>query len=108
MHAALPSLPTLFAFVGAGLILARTPGPDMALVLTRTLSGGRANGFAALAGVSGGPLAQTLAAATGLRPCWSPGCGRFASEKQTLRRHEPPTTLVGIVDRGDDVAPARR
>jgi threonine/homoserine/homoserine lactone efflux protein len=66
MHAAFPSLATLLAFLGAGLILAMTPGPDMALILTRTLSGGRANGFAALAGVSGGLLAHTLAAALGL------------------------------------------
>jgi threonine/homoserine/homoserine lactone efflux protein len=66
MHAAFPSLPTFLAFVGAGLILAMTPGPDMALIVTRSLSGGRGNGFAALAGVSGGLLVHTLAAALGL------------------------------------------
>jgi threonine/homoserine/homoserine lactone efflux protein len=62
----LPSLEVLFLFGAAGVLLAATPGPDMALFLSRTLSGGRPHGFAALAGAMTGLLAHTFAAALGL------------------------------------------
>ena len=47
-------------------ILAATPGADMALFLSRTLAGGRAQGFAAQAGASVGLVVHTFAAALGL------------------------------------------
>jgi threonine/homoserine/homoserine lactone efflux protein len=62
----LPSQPVFFAFSAAGLLLAATPGPDMALFLAKTLSGGRSFGFAALGGVLLGLLAHAFAAALGL------------------------------------------
>jgi threonine/homoserine/homoserine lactone efflux protein len=62
----LPSLPVLSAFAAAGVLLAATPGPDMALFLSRTLGGGRAHGMAALAGAMTGLLVHTCAAALGL------------------------------------------
>ena len=62
----LPSINVLLAFTAAGLLLAATPGPDMALFLSKTLSGGRAHGFAALAGAMAGLLVHTGAAALGL------------------------------------------
>ena len=38
--------PSLFAaFVAASALLALTPGPDMALYLSRTFGGGRSHGF---------------------------------------------------------------
>jgi threonine/homoserine/homoserine lactone efflux protein len=62
----LPSPAVLVAFAAAGVLLAATPGPDMALFLSRTLGGGRAHGFAALAGAMTGLLVHTFAAALGL------------------------------------------
>ncbi len=62
----LPSPTVLVAFVAAGVLLAATPGPDMALFLSRTLAGGRPHGFAALAGAMTGLLVHTFAAALGL------------------------------------------
>lgn len=61
-----PSLGVLLAYSAAGVLLALTPGPDMALFLSRTLTGGRAAGLAALAGAMSGLLVHTLAAAIGL------------------------------------------
>jgi threonine/homoserine/homoserine lactone efflux protein len=54
------------AYIAACLILAATPGADMALFLSRTLNGGRAQGFAAQAGASFGLIVHTFAAALGL------------------------------------------
>ena len=54
------------AYLAACLILAATPGADMALFLSRTLAGGRAQGFAAQAGASVGLIVHTFAAALGL------------------------------------------
>jgi threonine/homoserine/homoserine lactone efflux protein len=62
----LPSPAVLLAFAAAGVLLAATPGPDMALFLSRTLAGGRPLGFAALAGAMTGLLVHTFAAALGL------------------------------------------
>jgi threonine/homoserine/homoserine lactone efflux protein len=65
MHA-LPSIPLLIGFIAASALLAVTPGPDMALFLSRTLAGGRPHGYAALAGAMSGLLVHTFAAALGL------------------------------------------
>ncbi len=63
----LPSPSVLLAYTAAGLLLAATPGPDMALFLSRTLTGGRRFGFAALAGAMAGlVVARSNAAALGL------------------------------------------
>ena len=62
----LPSPAVLLAFAAASVLLAATPGPDMALFLSRTLAGGRPHGFAALAGAMTGLLVHTFAAALGL------------------------------------------
>ncbi len=61
-----PSPSLALAFVAACLVLAATPGADMALFLSRTLSGGRAHGFAAQAGANAGLLVHSFAAALGL------------------------------------------
>jgi len=59
--------PSLFvAFVAASVLLALTPGPDMALYLSRTFAGGRPHGLAALGGALSGVVVHTFAAALGL------------------------------------------
>ena len=62
----IPEAPVLAAYAGACVVLAATPGPDMALFLQKTLSLGRAHGFSALAGVMTGVMVHTFAAALGL------------------------------------------
>ncbi|TDN67558.1 LysE family translocator [Paraburkholderia sp. BL10I2N1] len=60
------SLTTLALFSGACLALTATPGPDMLLIASRSVSQGRAAGFASLAGILAGTYCHALAAAFGL------------------------------------------
>lgn len=62
----LPSPAVLLAYTAAALLLAATPGPDMALFLSTTLSGGKRFGFAALGGAMAGLVVHACAAALGL------------------------------------------
>jgi len=62
----IPSLQTIALFSLASLILALTPGPDMALFLARTVTGGRSSGFAAMFGASTGLIVHALLAGLGL------------------------------------------
>lgn len=61
-----PSVSLAIGYVVACVLLAATPGADMALFLSRTLGGGRAQGFAAQAGANAGLVVHTFAAALGL------------------------------------------
>jgi threonine/homoserine/homoserine lactone efflux protein len=56
----------LAAFLAASVLLAMTPGPDMAVFLSRTFAGGRSHGYAALVGAMSGVVVHTFAAALGL------------------------------------------
>lgn len=57
---------TLLLFAGACLALTVTPGPDMLLIASRSLSQGKSAGFASLAGIQLGTYCHALAAALGL------------------------------------------
>jgi threonine/homoserine/homoserine lactone efflux protein len=101
-----PSLSLAAAYIAACLILAATPGADVALFLSRTLTGGRAQGFAAQAGASARLIVHTFAAALGLSallaasaqayetvkvagwPGGPFGTGRRSSSRLTRRRAE--------------------
>ena len=61
-----PSASLAAGYLVACLMLAATPGADMALFLSRTLGGGRMQGFAAQAGANAGLIVHTVAAALGL------------------------------------------
>jgi threonine/homoserine/homoserine lactone efflux protein len=61
-----PSVSLAIGYVVACVLLAATPGADMALFLSRTLGGGRGQGFAAQAGANAGLVVHTIAAALGL------------------------------------------
>jgi threonine/homoserine/homoserine lactone efflux protein len=61
-----PSASLAIGYVVACVLLAATPGADMALFLSRTLAGGRGQGFAAQAGANVGLVVHTIAAALGL------------------------------------------
>ena len=60
------SLTTLGLFSGACLALTMTPGPDMLLIASRSVSQGRSAGFASLAGILVGTYCHAMAAAFGL------------------------------------------
>ncbi|WP_425416680.1 LysE family translocator [Oricola indica] len=66
MPAFMPDWPTLAAFSVAAIVLAITPGPDMTLFLSRTLSQGRAAGFACMFGAYAGIVVHTAMVALGL------------------------------------------
>lgn len=57
---------TLLAFVGAGLLLNITPGPDVLYIVGRSLSQGRMAGVVSALGISAGCLVHVAAAAFGL------------------------------------------
>jgi threonine/homoserine/homoserine lactone efflux protein len=59
-------LSTLALFAAACLVLTATPGPDMLLIASRSISQGKASGFATLAGIQVGTYCHALAAAFGL------------------------------------------
>jgi threonine/homoserine/homoserine lactone efflux protein len=61
-----PSASLAIGYVVACVMLAATPGADMALFLSRTLNGGRGQGFAAQAGANVGLVVHTISAALGL------------------------------------------
>lgn len=62
----MPELSTLALFVAAAAVLTATPGPDMLLIASRSLSQGRAAGFLTYAGIATGSYLQSFAAAFGL------------------------------------------
>jgi threonine/homoserine/homoserine lactone efflux protein len=59
-------LDTLFAFFLVSVVLICTPGPDTALLVRNTLSGGRSSGIATAGGVTLGILVWVFAASLGL------------------------------------------
>jgi len=62
----LPDFATLFAFTLAAVILIITPGPDMTLFLSKTLTQGRKAGVAAVLGAASGIVVHSLLAALGI------------------------------------------
>lgn len=66
MPAFAPDLPVLLAFGVAAFVLAITPGPDMALFVSRTMSFGRAHGFATVLGTTTGIAVHTALVAFGV------------------------------------------
>lgn len=61
-----PDLPVILAFALATVVLAITPGPDMALQLSRAINYGRAHGLAAMFGAMTGILVHTTLVAFGI------------------------------------------
>ena len=62
----MPDLQTLALFTAACVVLTITPGPDMLLIASRSLSQGRAAGFLTYAGIATGSYLQAFATAFGL------------------------------------------
>jgi threonine/homoserine/homoserine lactone efflux protein len=66
MPAFVPQLSVILAFAVASVVLAITPGPDMALFISRTINHGRRHGFAAILGAVTGIVVHAGFAAFGL------------------------------------------
>lgn len=66
MPSFVPDLSVVLTFALAGFVLAVTPGPDMALFVSRTMNFGRAHGFAAVLGTSTGIAVHTALVAFGI------------------------------------------
>ena len=62
----MPDFSTLMLFAAACVVLTATPGPDMLLIASRSISQGRAAGFLTYAGIALGTYCHALAAAFGL------------------------------------------
>lgn len=62
----MPDLSTLMLFSAACVVLTATPGPDMLLIASRSISQGRAAGFLTYMGIALGTYCHALAAALGL------------------------------------------
>lgn len=62
----IPDLTTLVQFAIASVVLAITPGPDMTLFVSRTLSQGRGVGFASMAGAFAGTIVHTTLVVVGI------------------------------------------
>ncbi|MCB1478504.1 MAG: LysE family translocator [Tepidamorphaceae bacterium] len=62
----IPELTTLAAYTVAVVVLALTPGPDMALFLAQSITNGRSAGLLALAGASTGLIGHSIIASVGL------------------------------------------
>ena len=62
----LPSLPVFLAYTGASILLFATPGPDMSLFLSRTVSSGRRAGIASAVGSNMGCVVHTFLVAFGV------------------------------------------
>lgn len=62
----MPEFSTLLLFAAACVALTMTPGPDMLLIASRSVSQGRRSGFVTLAGIQAGTYVHAAAAALGL------------------------------------------
>lgn len=62
----MPDFSTIMLFSAACVVLTATPGPDMLLIASRSISQGRAAGFLTYAGIALGTYCHALAAALGL------------------------------------------
>ena len=66
MPSFVPDLPVILAFALASVVLAITPGPDMALQLSRTVNYGRQHGLLSCAGAMTGIAVHTTLVALGI------------------------------------------
>jgi len=62
----MPDFSTLMLFAAASVVLTATPGPDMLLIASRSISQGRMAGFLTYLGIALGTYCHALAAALGL------------------------------------------
>lgn len=106
MHHWLPAWHLLATFIAASLALAITPGPGVLYIVTRSLSQGRAAGFASVAGLAVGNATGATVAALGLAAVLAASATLYDVVKylgaaylfylawQMLRRNDAPVDLA--------------
>jgi threonine/homoserine/homoserine lactone efflux protein len=62
----MPEFSTFMLFAAASLVLTATPGPDMLLIASRSVSQGRSAGFLTYAGIAAGTYCHAIASGLGL------------------------------------------
>lgn len=62
----MPDSSIVMLFAAAALVLTATPGPDMLLIASRSVSQGRSAGFLTYAGIAAGTYCHSIAAGLGL------------------------------------------
>jgi threonine/homoserine/homoserine lactone efflux protein len=77
----LPPLPLLIAFIAASALLAITPGPGVAYIVTRSLMHGRRSGLASVLGIALGNLGNAFGAGLGLAALFSLSSLAFTAMK---------------------------
>ena len=99
----MPNATTLSLYLSAAMLLAISPGPGMFYVMTRSLKGGRSEGYVSALGTAVGGLGHVLAAALGLSAILATSTVLFSLVKylgaayllylgiRTLRSHEDMT-----------------
>jgi threonine/homoserine/homoserine lactone efflux protein len=70
---------SLLAFLGIAALVIVTPGPDTALTIRNTLSGGRAGGFGTALGVAAGQAIWTVATSAGIAALLVASASAFAA-----------------------------
>ena len=78
---AIPEWSVVAAFFVAGVVLIITPGPDMTLMLSRTLARGPVAGLVTITGTSVGSLVHSLLAALGISALVAASPGAFVALK---------------------------
>jgi threonine/homoserine/homoserine lactone efflux protein len=68
-------------FIGAAFVLVIAPGSDMAYMLARTITQGRAAGFLAVAGINVGAYVHVLASVAGLTAILAASSAAFTALK---------------------------
>lgn len=81
MSELLPSGPALLGFLAAAFVLAVTPGPGVAYVVTRTLAQGKSAGLASVAGVALGNFGNAAGATLGLAALFAVSSAAFTVVK---------------------------
>jgi threonine/homoserine/homoserine lactone efflux protein len=77
----MPTVPTIFAFAAASLVLLLIPGPAVLYILNRSVSDGRNVGIAAVGGLELGNLVHAIAAAAGLSAVLATSAAAFNTVK---------------------------
>ena len=92
---------TLYAFVGASIVIYLMPGPDMAYIAANAIQGGRRRGLWAAAGTVSGVVFQAALAAIGRN-------GDFSALAHRLRNHPLVRRCLSGLAGHQDIAIAAR
>lgn len=103
----MPDAATFSLFLAAAAVVAVTPGPGIFYVLTRSLKGGRGEGFASTLGNSLGGLVHVAAAALGLSAVLMASATGLRTHRRTATGSATTITVASIAGSTELVSTAR-